>query len=86
MGLLTVFFGILLGLITGLLAYNRGRSFFAWMIFGFLCFIVALPVLFILPKDESMIRYQNGLKLCPYCFENIDTKATICKYCGKNLL
>ena len=83
--LLTIFFGILLGYFTGKLAYNRGRSFLVWSIFGFLCFIVALPILFILPKNEEMIKERNLLKLCPYCNRTIDSDAAFCKYCGQIL-
>ena len=62
----------LFGLIVGLLAKNRGRSFGIWFIYGALLFVVALiHVLSI--KDDS--------KKCPKCQSKVDIKATVCKYC-----
>jgi hypothetical protein len=43
-----------LGLIVGLIARSKGRSFIGWWFFGFMLFIVALIVILVLPaKNRS---------------------------------
>ena|SRR5581483_1222463 len=62
----------LFGLIVGLLAKNRGRSFGIWFIYGALLFLIAFIHVLCL-KDDS--------KICSSCKSRVDTDAKVCKFC-----
>jgi hypothetical protein len=67
----------LLGLIVGIVADKRRRSFVGWWIFGTALFIVALPLVFILPALDD----PWSLKRCPKCAEMIWREASTCQFC-----
>lgn len=76
---------VLIGLLPAAIASGKGRSFFAWWIYGALLFIVALPhALIIRPNVRVIERRQKvdgDLKNCPHCDELIKRKARLCRYC-----
>ena len=65
---------IILGIITGVIAYKKGYSFFWWFIFGAFIFIIALPWVICLKT--------KGMKKCTECAESVKEKAIVCKFCG----
>lgn len=80
--------GVLLGLIPGMIARNKGHSFIAWWAYGIVFFIPALPHALLLKPDIEAVNHtkgRKGLKKCPFCAEWILRNATNCSYCGKNL-
>jgi len=66
---------ILLGILVGYIAKQKGRSPLLWGIYGALLFIVALPhILFTESKNQ-----------CPHCAETVKGEASVCKHCGRDL-
>jgi hypothetical protein len=79
----------MLGLIPGVIAMNKGRSFFGWWIYGALLFIIALPHALLMRSDvKAMERREletGENRKCPFCAEIVKAEAKICKHCGKDL-
>ena len=76
---------VVLGLIPALIAQSKGRSFFAWWVYGALLFIVAFVHSLVIRKDvktEERIMQQDGMTKCPLCAELILKEAVKCKHCG----
>jgi len=70
-------YAALLGIIPMVIAKNKGRDPFAWWLFGFLLFIVALPWILCLSDKTTHV--------CHYCRETIKDGALVCRFCGKEL-
>ncbi len=45
-----------LGVVTAVVAANKGRNAFGWFIFGTLMAIVALPMVLILPANQKQVE------------------------------
>ncbi|MCK6678245.1 zinc ribbon domain-containing protein [Enterobacter asburiae] len=80
---------IVLGVIPALIAHSKGRSFFAWWIYGALLFIVALVHSLVIRKDvvaeeKEMVAFE-GMKKCPFCAELVKREAIKCKHCGSDI-
>jgi hypothetical protein len=85
-GLIIAFF---LGLIPAAIARNKGRSFMLWWFYGFMLFIVALPHSLLMKENKVAIENKqiaSGLKKCPYCAEMIRQEATVCRFCGRQVV
>lgn len=73
---------VILGIIPAAIANRKGRSFFWWWVFGFLLFILALPLSIIAkPATGSGKPFQQ----CPYCAEHIRSEARVCRHCGRDI-
>ena len=46
-----------LGLVVGLIARSKGRSFIGWWFFGFMLFIVAIIVVLVIPAKNRSTAY-----------------------------
>jgi len=75
-----LFFAMLLGVITGAIAQKKGESFFGWWLFGTFLFIVALPLVLIMPVNQKALGAQTN---CLYCGASIQFGAGQCKECGR---
>jgi len=76
---------IILGFVTAELAKSQNRSFGTWLVYGFICFPVAIICLAISkPSDETLLSSGNYRK-CPQCAEMVKIDAKICRYCGNEL-
>jgi hypothetical protein len=78
-----LFFGMLLGVITGAIAQKKGESFMAWWLFGTFLFIVALPLIII---KEPTIHRTQWVKNCPYCGTTLHSRLVKCHKCGRSLM
>lgn len=79
---------VLIGLIPGTIAKNKGHSFGAWWAFGALLFIVALPMALVMkPNEAGLVKSESeqGRLRCPYCAEFIRREARVCHFCGRDV-
>ena len=67
---------ILATILTGAIASKRGRNPFLWGVLGFLCAIIALPLVLLLPPVG-----KEAKRTCPACKEKINAAAMICPHC-----
>lgn len=84
----TVIFLALLGLNPAFIAWNKGRSFGVWWLYGFLLFIAAIfHIMIVPPNPDELARREavNSFRDCPHCAEKIKKQATLCKHCGRDV-
>jgi hypothetical protein len=79
-----LFFGMLLGVITGAIAQKKGGSFLGWWLFGTLLFIIALPMALLMETNtRELARKGQGTKGCPYCGTTMPVKERTCPKCNR---
>ncbi|MDE9483935.1 zinc ribbon domain-containing protein [Xenorhabdus bovienii] len=78
-----------LGLLPAKIAANKGRSFGAWWLYGFLLFLIAFIHALALESDQEAIekkKMDSGeMTKCPFCAETIKSEAFVCKHCNKEI-
>lgn len=70
-----------------IIAKRKGRSFFAWLIYSILFWIIAMPhALLASPNQAALDRraLAHGRR-CPSCAEIVRAEAIVCRYCGSPL-
>lgn len=67
-------FLIVMGVISGMIANNKKRSFGKWFIYGFFLGLIAIV-------HACIITDKEQGKKCPECLSMVDNQAQVCKYC-----
>lgn len=86
---LAVLIWLACGVISAVLAANKGRNPLGWGLIGFflgplgLIAAAAMPDTKSNPQVQEWVGLQHGyLKKCPMCAEAIKVDAKICRFCG----
>jgi len=80
---------LLFGLISAIVASNKGRGGCTWFVIGILLgpfgFILALVISPNTAAVERQAMRTGDLKRCPYCKEFVKRDAIKCRFCSERL-
>lgn len=78
-------FAAVLGIIPGMIAQSKGRSFWLWWLYGAAIFIIALPHALLLKADvatqDAKALERGEMKKCLECAELVRADAKVCRFC-----
>lgn len=84
-----IFILAMCGIGAAIVASNKGRSGFGWLLIGFLLGPIGFILSLVVSKNTAVLEESAVLsgesRKCPYCAELVKTEAKICKHCGKDL-
>lgn len=84
-----ILFWVLMGLVVAIVASSKGRSGFAWFLYGVVIWPVALVHAIVMPATAASIETkamaEGDRRRCPFCAELIKAEAKVCRFCGREL-
>jgi HEAT repeat protein len=82
-------FALLFGLVSSAIASQKGRSAPGFFVLGVLLGPIGTACALIVSKDESVVQAElllaGTLTRCPFCAELVQSKALVCRSCGRDL-
>ena len=80
---------ILCGVISLVVATNKGRNAFGWFVLGVLGGPLGLVLALVVPKNQKTLESQalerGDMTKCHSCAELVRAEAVRCRYCGASL-